>query len=263
MERQDHVSCIRAHHPQRREFYAWRQTLPMKCSNCAAQMTDWTLAGRLGTQLTIDVCTPCQAFWFDQHKDLQLAPGSTLQLMKYIGEHSSSPKPALSPTLLCPRCGTTLTLAHNMIRNVRFVYWQCVNQHGHFITFLEFLKEKNFIRPLSPAEIQHLRESVQNVNCSSCGASINLQTNSACPYCHAPVSMLDLKEQQKMLAELKSAAEPKPLDPTLPLKLAMAKTDVYNLFQEHDPEWWHDAGSGDLVQAGLNAVSRWLSKLVV
>jgi len=221
-------------------------------------MTDWTLGGRLGAQLIIDVCTPCQAFWFDQHKDLQLAPGSTLELMKYIGEHSSSPKPALSQALPCPRCGIGLTLAHNMARNVRFVYWQCPNQHGHFISFFEFLKEKNFIRPLSPAEIQHLRVSVQSVNCSSCGASIDLGTSSQCPYCHSPVSMLDLKEQQQMLAQLKEAAEPKPVDPTVPLKLAMAKADVSVLFLEHDTQWWEDAQSGDLVQAGLNVVARWL-----
>jgi endogenous inhibitor of DNA gyrase (YacG/DUF329 family)/ribosomal protein S27AE len=233
----------------------------MNCPNCPAQMTDWTLGGRLGVQLTIDVCTPCQAFWFDQHKDLQLSPGATLQLMKFIGEHSSSTKPVLSPLLHCPRCGAGLTLAHNMARAVRFVYWVCPNQHGHFMTFFEFLKEKNFIHPLSPAEIQHLRETVQTVNCSSCGAAIDLQNNSVCPFCHSPVSMLDLKEQQRMLAELKEAAEPKPVDPALPLKLALAKADVSALFQDnvHDELWWQDARSGDLVQAGLNAVARWLS----
>jgi endogenous inhibitor of DNA gyrase (YacG/DUF329 family) len=225
-------------------------------------MTDWTLGGRLGARLTIDVCTPCQAFWFDQHKDLQLSPGSTLELMKYIGEHSSSPKPALSPVLRCPRCGTGLTLAHNMARNVRFTYWQCPNQHGHFIGFFEFLKEKNFIHPLSPGEIQHLRESVQTVNCSSCGASIDLQANSVCPYCHSPIAILDLKQQQQMLAQLKQAAEPKPADPTLPMKLALAKAETSAVFQEHDDQWWEDARSGDLVQAGLNAVARWLSNLV-
>lgn len=231
----------------------------MKCSNCAAAMTDWALGGRLGTRLTIDVCAPCQAFWFDQHQDLQLSPGSTLELMKYIGEHSSSPKPALSQVLRCPRCGTALTLAHNMARNVRFIYWQCPNQHGHFIGFFEFLKEKNFIHPLSREEIRHLRESVQTVNCSNCGASIDLQTNSVCPYCHSPIAILDLKQQQQMLAQLKEAAEPKPVDPTLPMKLALAKAETSALFQEHDAQWWEDARSGDLVQAGLNAVARWLS----
>lgn len=234
----------------------------MICPNCAKPMTDWKLDGRLGTQLTVDVCTPCQAFWFDLHYDLQLSPAATLQLMKYIGEHSSAPKPAVAKVLICPRCGTGLTLAHNMTRNVHFTYWQCGNQHGHFIWFLEFLKEKNFIRPLSPPEIQHLRETVQSVKCSSCGAAIDLQNNSACPYCHSPVSILDLKEQQRMLAQLKEAGEPKPVDPALPMKLAMAKAGVSDLFQDHDAQWWEDARSGDLVQAGLNAVARWLSHFV-
>lgn len=225
-------------------------------------MTDWTLGNKLGTQFTIDVCAPCQAFWFDEHKDLQLSPASTLELMRYIGEHSSSPKPAFSPALRCPRCGAGLTLAHNMARNVRFVYWQCPNQHGHFMGFVEFLKEKNFIHPLSPAEIQHLRESVQTVTCSSCGASIDLQNNSACPYCHSPITILDLKQQQQMLAQLRQAAEPKAVDPTLPMKLALAKQQMSALFPEHDPQWWEDARSGDLVQAGLNAVARWFSNRV-
>jgi hypothetical protein len=34
---------------------------------------------------------------------------------------------------------------------------------------------------------------------------------------------------------------------------------------DHDrgPEWWSDAGSYGLVQAGLNAVTRWLSDKLV
>ncbi|HKV23521.1 MAG TPA: hypothetical protein VJN93_02920 [Candidatus Acidoferrum sp.] len=226
-------------------------------------MTDWTLSGRLGTQLTIDVCAACQAFWFDQHKDLQLSPGSTLELMKYIGEHSSARKPAFAQVLPCPVCGAQMTLAHNMTRNVHFVYWHCASEHGHLIAFIEFLKEKNFIRPLSPVEIQHLRESVQTVKCASCGAAVDLRNSSECPYCHAPISILDLKQQQQMLAELKEAAAPKPVDPTLPMKLVLAKEQTSALFQEHDPQWWEDARSGDLIQAGLNAVSRWLSNRFV
>lgn len=234
----------------------------MNCSNCAAPMTDWTLGTRLGAQITVDVCAPCQAFWFDQHTDLQLSPAATLELMKYIGEHSSSSKPALSQTLRCPRCGTALTLAHNMARSVRFTYWQCPNEHGHFILFFEFLKEKNFIHPLSPAEIQQLRVSIQTVNCSSCGAAIDLRSNSACPYCHSPIAILDLNQQQQMLAQLKEAAAPKPADPMLPFKLARAKMEASAVFAEHDDQWWIDARSGDLVQAGLNTVARWLANLI-
>ena len=222
-------------------------------------MTEWTLGSRLGAEFAIEVCPPCQAFWFDQHKDLQLSPGSTLKLMKYIGEHSSSTKPTLAQVLPCPQCGSALTLAHDIARNVHFTYWQCPNQHGHFISFFEFLKEKNFIHPLSPREIEQLRETIQTVNCSNCGASIDLQNNSACPYCHSPISILDLKEQQRMLEQLKQAAEPKPVDPSLPFQLEMIKKQTSNLFPHDDDEWWADARSGDLVQAGLNAVVRWLT----
>ena len=188
----------------------------MNCPNCAMPMTDWTLAGRLGDQFTIDVCPPCQAFWFNRHEDLGLSPASTLQLMKYIGHHSSSPKPTFADRLRCPLCGSNLTLAHDMTRNVHFTYWKCPSEHGHFISFLDFLREKNFIRLLSLQEIQHLRESVLEVHCSNCGASVNLQTNSACPYCHSPISILDLEEPQCMLAQLKEAADAKPVDPALP-----------------------------------------------
>jgi len=224
-------------------------------------MSELALDSRLGIAITGEVCAPCQAFWFDQGKDFQLSPRSTLQLMKYIGEHSSAPKPALRQDLVCPRCGSTLALSHDIARTVRFTYWNCPNQHGHFIGFFDFLKEKNFIHPLSPGEVQQLRESVHTVNCAGCGASIDLQTNSVCPFCHSPVTILDLKEQRQMLEQLKQDAEPKPVDPALPLKLAMAKAQTEALFREHDDDWWADArSSGDLVQAGLNAVARWLAR---
>jgi DNA-directed RNA polymerase subunit RPC12/RpoP len=222
-------------------------------------MTGWKLDGRLGAQVIIDVCTNCQAFWFDQHENLQLSPGATLKLMKFIGEHSSTVKPMLSDVLRCPRCGGQLSLTHDLVRTTRFSYWRCEGGDGRFIGFFDFLKEKNFIRVLSPQEIQQLKQIVQSVNCSNCGASIDLQANSACPYCHSAISILEMKQQQLMLAQLKDAAEPRPVDPTLPLKLAHAKAETSALFNADDTEWWEDARSGDLVQAGLKAVARWIT----
>jgi uncharacterized protein YbaR (Trm112 family) len=225
-------------------------------------MTDWTLDGRLGAQINVDVCTGCQAFWFDQHKILQLSPGSTLKLMKFIGEHSSTVKPTLSEVLRCPRCAGQLSLGHDIVRNMRFDYWGCAGGHGRFIGFFDFLKEKNFIHALSPQEIQQLKLNMQSVNCSNCGASIDLRANSACPYCHSPITMLDMKQQQQMLAQLREAAEPRPVDPTLPLKLALAKEQISSVFKDEDTEWWTDARSGDLVQAGLKAVTRLIATVL-
>jgi hypothetical protein len=152
-----------------------------------------------------------------------------------------------------------------MQRNMPFTYWQCGNEDGHFIGFFEFLKEKNFIHTLSPEQIKELRQNVQFVNCSNCGASINLESNSACPYCHSPISMLDMKQPQRMLEQLQQAAAPRPIDPALPMKLASAKLQLETSLADHDrsPEWWTDAASSGLVQAGLNAVARWLSDKLV
>lgn len=232
----------------------------MNCCNCEKEMREWTLEARLGRAVTVDVCPGCQAFWFDRHESLQLAPGATLQLMKFIGEHSSTVKANVAEELRCPRCAGQLTLAHDMVRNMRFVYWNCGSRHGRFIGFFDFLKEKNFIRELAPQEIQQLKLSVQSVNCSNCGAAIDLQKNSACPYCHAPISILDMKQQQEMLAQLKAAAEPREVDPLLPLKLAQAKTQTSALFGEDVGEWWGQGGSGDLVQAGLRLVAGWITE---
>jgi hypothetical protein len=77
--------------------------------------------------------------------------------------------------------------------------------------------------------------------------------------------MLDMKQPQRMLDQLKQAAEPRPLDPALPMKLASAKLELETSLADHDrsPEWWSDASSSGLVQAGLNAVARWLSDKLV
>jgi TFIIB-like protein len=241
------------------------QCLSMKCPGCNTEMTPMTMDARLGGQVAIDVCAGCQAFWFDHFESLALSPGSTLKLMKFIGEHSSSKKPPLPDPLRCPRCATVLRLAHDLQGNMPFTYWRCETDDGHFIAFLEFLKEKNFIRRLTPAQIQELRQNVQTVNCSSCGASINLESDSACPYCHAPISILDMKQPQQMLDQLKQAAAPRPVDPALPMRLASAKLELETSLADHDrsPQWWSDAASYGLVQAGLNAVTRWLSEKLV
>ena len=70
--------------------------------------------------------------------------------------------------------------------------------------------------------------------------------------------MLDMKQQQQMLAQLQEAAAPKPVDPTLPMQLALATERTSALFKPDDAEWWDDARSGDLVMAGLKLVARWI-----
>jgi len=231
----------------------------MNCPNCAKEMTSMTHERRMGGEVEIDVCKPCQAFWFDKHESLQLSPGSTLQLMKFIGEQTQVGKAADPQALRCPRCGDHLAFTHDLQGSTPFTYWRC-EEHGRYISFLDFLREKNFIRVLSREEVMKLREDVQIVNCSNCGAPIDLAKASACSHCHSPISILDMKQPQQLLEQLKKAAEPKPIDPTLPLELARVKRGTERLFGpvDLDRDWATDTSSSELVQSGLNAMVRWL-----
>jgi hypothetical protein len=224
-------------------------------------MATMTLEAHLAAPVTIDVCATCQAFWFDKYESLRLSPGSTLKLMKFIGEHSLSGKASVSEVLRCPRCANRLSLTHDLQGGTRFSYWRC-GQHGRFIGFFDFLREKKFIRALSPKQIAELRENVQTLNCSNCGAAIDLTTASTCEHCGSPVSMLDMKQPQEMLNELQHAAVPKAIRPTLRLELVRAKRDVERLFGPVDPstDLWSNVSSSGLVETGLGALVQWLTK---
>jgi hypothetical protein len=205
-------------------------------------MDAMTMEAHLSAPVEIDMCTPCQSFWFDKWEDMKLSPGSTLKLLKLIGESSSPRSAPYANVLPCPRCRSHLVFTHDLQGNTRFSYWRCVNEHGRFIGYLDFLREKSFIRTMSAQEINELRQKIQTVNCANCGAAINLAADSACKHCGSPISILDVKKPQQWVSELKQAPEPLKFDP------ALFKVDPAN-----------DDSSLSLVHAGLSAFARWLS----
>jgi DNA-directed RNA polymerase subunit RPC12/RpoP len=222
-------------------------------------MTAMTLDGHGGTSIVIDTCSGCQAFWFDRHESLQLAPASTLKLFSLIGEQKAPRSAPLPSTMRCPRCSSRLLATNDLQRNTPFRYWRCDAGHGRFITFFDFLREKDFIRPLSRAQLQELRNNVQFVNCSNCGGSIDLAKGSVCTHCGSPISMLDMKQAEAMVRQLQVAAQPRPVDPTLPIELARARLQAEAAFPHGSGDvWWSEVSSAGLVQAGVNAVLRWL-----
>jgi ssDNA-binding Zn-finger/Zn-ribbon topoisomerase 1 len=238
----------------------------MNCPKCATTMRQMTLDGYMGKSVTIDACVECQTFWFDMFESVRLSAASTLKLMKFIGENTSKARPQLVGVLRCPTCKGKLIFANDRQRNTRFTYWRCEQDHGRLIGFLDFLREKDFIRPLSPQQIADLRKTVQTVNCSSCGASVNIQTDAVCEYCHSPLSMLDMKQPERLLAQLKAASAHRAdaTDPNLQVELAKARMDgEYSFAANHEPgesRWWDEAQSTGLVEAGLTAVAKWMTK---
>jgi endogenous inhibitor of DNA gyrase (YacG/DUF329 family) len=154
---------------------------------------------------TVDVCVACQAIWFDAFESLQLTPGATLALFDTIRK---SPPPlghALPSRLPCPRCTAPLAMTHDLQRTTRFTYYRCDFGHGRFTPFVQFLREKDFIRPLSPAELARLKETIRVVQCSSCGAPVDLEKDAACPYCRAPIAILDPDAVNATVRNLQSA----------------------------------------------------------
>lgn len=141
--------------------------------------------------VTIDLCVACHAFWFDAFESLQLAPGATLALFDVIRKAGPGERRALPAGLPCPRCTQPLQLTHDLQHTTRFFYYRCEYNHGRFTPFLQFLREKDFVRAPSPAELARIKATIRIIRCSSCGAPVDLTKDAACPYCRAPIAILD------------------------------------------------------------------------
>lgn len=232
------------------------------CPGCSQAMTRLTLDAHSGATVDIDQCTPCHAFWFDQYESLRLAPASTLRLFGLIGDGAATSRHALPDVMHCPRCRARLALTNDLQRATRFRYWRCPRGHGRLMTFFDFLREKDFIKPLSGAQIDELRRNLRSVNCSNCGAAIDLVRTSSCAHCGSPLTMLDLQHAGRVVAELQDAAAPKPIDPALPLELLRARRDAEAAFaaMPDGRQWWRDAARNGLVEAGLMGLARWLRR---
>ena len=235
----------------------------MNCPNCASPMTEMSLEGHHGRGVTIDICGTCQAIWFDGYESLQLSADSVLKLFRMIGDNGGKVRAPLSPAAHCPRCQGPLRATHDLQRNTRFEYRACPYRHGRLISFFNFLREKNFIRPMTAAQIEELRKNIRTVNCSNCGAPIDLAKGGECAHCGSPLSMLDVKQAEVLVAALQKAGDgPQPVDKAaLPLKLARARRDVTDAFAGFatQPNWFSTIEDAGTVGAAVALFATWLA----
>ena len=196
----------------------------VQCASCDQPMETRALASVSGGELQIDVCHPCHAFWFDRNESLLLAPGAVIELFQDIHRHRDDARRPLAERSKCPHCRTVLLLTHDFGKAGRFVYYRCPQVHGRLTPFSEFLREKQFVRSLSPAELARVRAELKTVRCSGCGAPIDLEHESACSFCHAPISILDPDAVERAL-KMWSDAEARRTRPTRE-KLAEALLDM-------------------------------------
>jgi Zn-finger nucleic acid-binding protein len=181
---------------------AARASREYACPGCSLTMERRAFARQPVGTIELDLCFDCRAIWFDQYESGQLTPGAVLELFKVIERKTNAPVRPLRESMRCPQCDDSLRLTHDMQRNNRFTYYRCAHGHGRLTTFFQFLREKNFIRSLTDAEMERLKANVAQVRCSSCGAPVNIERDAECGYCHAPISILDVAALQRTIAEL-------------------------------------------------------------
>jgi Zn-finger nucleic acid-binding protein len=238
------------------------------CPSCRSVMAALSLDGPYGGTLQIDLCHTCEGLWFDSHEHLQLTPRATLRLFEIIHDARRARQP-LRTRLECPRCRLRLLATHDRQRNTPFQYWRCGRGHGRFITFFDFLRQKDFVRPLDARQVAELKASVQSVNCSNCGAPIDLANASVCGYCRTPLSMLDFAQVGRMVRQLTERDAEAGSTPSeaahavLALALIRERRQVEAAFSQYEQgtDWSGAAGGGGLVEAGIGAVVDLLRRL--
>lgn len=176
----------------------------MHCPNCNDAMECVVHTSHMGTRVEIDVCGPCHVIWFDSMESASLSPGSVIELFKRIHAARGGARNTLKTVIGCPLCATTMNSVTDLAKGGRFTYLRCVSGHGRLTSYVQFLREKNFIRSLQPHEIAALSVKIKQIRCSSCGGPISLESDKACTHCGAAISVLDEAAVEKALVTLQA-----------------------------------------------------------
>lgn len=176
------------------------------CPSCRAPMQRATFEKRVNGSIDLDLCFACQGIWFDDYESTQLAPAGVIALFRMIHEHRDEPRQPLAAIMRCPHCKENLIQSQDRVKSGLFNYLRCVQQHGRFTVFSQFMIEKGFVRQLSGLEIDQLKVRLGVVNCTGCGAPVDIRKQSACAHCRAPIAILDAAAVEKALAGYQQAA---------------------------------------------------------
>jgi hypothetical protein len=210
-----------------------------------------------GTQV-VDLCALCQALWFDPMESPQLSPKATLELFRAIHAARPEARRALPRHMTCPRCDTPLAETQDLQHTTRFSYYRCVRGHGRLTPFFQFLREKNFIRPIPKEELERLKSLVKVIRCSSCGAPIDLATSTACEFCRAPIAILDPEAAGRAVRELNaadSATAPPPMDDTERAAAGIMAAAQFERALAREQAQRNNGFAVDLISIGLSALA--------
>ena len=155
--------------------------------------------GLHGGTVELDLCFACQGMWFDPSENLKLAPAAVAELFKLLHEHRDAERRPMAAKLGCARCKLGLTQGFDVVKTGRYTTFRCANGHGRFSPFSSFMVEKGFVRQLTRPEIDDIARAIGIIQCTSCGAPVDLRKDPACPHCRSAFSLLDPKAVEKAL----------------------------------------------------------------
>jgi Transcription factor zinc-finger len=219
-----------------------------RCPGCGASMAPRVLERTPHGEVVVDLCVRCHALWFDAFESVRLTPAATVALFEAV-RAAEEPVRAELQSLACPRCRAGLVETHDVRHTTRFVYWRCPRGHGRFTPFVQFLREKDFLRPLAPREIERLKVHVRTIRCTGCGAPVDLSRDARCAYCAGPIEAFDVGAAAATVRALEDRTA------------ARARIDVDGLAEAllgagaSRPRAGHPL---DLVETGLRVLAAWL-----
>ncbi|MEI6737129.1 MAG: hypothetical protein WCL29_01470, partial [Pseudomonadota bacterium] len=120
-----------------------------------------SFATHLGAPVEIDICWPCHLIWFDHLESTSLSAQSVIELFRRINAHRGDSRNIVSLMGKCPTCHDKLNHTNDVTRSGKFSYFRCPQGHGRLISFVQFLREKNFVRTLTPTELAVLSTKVK------------------------------------------------------------------------------------------------------
>jgi hypothetical protein len=231
------------------------------CPNCHVAMTDQAVETFSGVPPGAGSCATCNLLWFDRGGSVSLTPRTVLNLFQYIAKTAGEGKTTLASGFQCPRCSGNLALTYDLQRNTRFTYWRCANDTGQLFTFNHFLREKNFIRSPTLAELARLRDTVRQISCSQCGGPIDLTKDTACPHCGAPIALVDPDGVAKAVHDLTLGNAGIAQATQEQTSAAVSNAQLDALFRQHPSD--DDGGSYDLLAIGIGAVGALIGGILI
>lgn len=208
-------------------------------------------------EVILDLCFHCQGIWFDEFESVQITPGGILELFKLIHQHRDDQRLPLRDPLPCPRCNERLLHGLDVAKHGgRFNYHRCLQKHGRFTTFAQFMIEKGFVRQLTVAEIETLAARVGTVRCNGCGAPVDIRKDHACGHCRAPIAILDPAAVEQALARYQQA-EIKRTTPNVEMladAIVMREREKSQRQRERKLDTLDTIDLGDLIVSGAGMV---------